>query len=470
VEQPPAARNQRVQLHEKIDRLIRRRWIPAASPASTRDVLSRFPRMTVAISWALADGFGPWCAWCQKYFAPEAVALKDRQWVRRPQEDVVPKRRLEVHHIVAKRNLSGRLVGVLGGAPTTFDVTFLEEWVVNAHEECHRGARLDDYNLQKAADNAANNLEWILDAARGLRTESNNSDFEVLDASVLKAFESGRYAIALFLNEVVRAARDRREEEAASLETLAHQLSARSGIAGKQPLDLRTFAGGYAARNGRSLLHIASHHAQVGNYASARATLEYAESLILSGQSFDLDLALRRAQVNRSLSDAATALRLARDVALPYREDTALVVAGSIALANDPAASRDYFDAVLAPGRNPSWLYRAEAWFGLGCSALRERRPADAYRYLVAAEYVHAVLGLQPMPHPDLAEIWSGDALCTPSEALAASTLSMLSKSRRESLRVAAIVGGSIRTALMQDIGTLPLAGSTRPDPLREPE
>jgi hypothetical protein len=264
----------------------------------------------------------------------------------------------------------------------------------------------------------------------------------------------------------VRIARLKRGEPDKAADTLRHQLSARAGIRGKIPLDLRKFSHGKAAIDAHSLLYVANHQSNVGDFEAARTTLERAYDVVQVGDNLALDLALREAQINRSLTHAKRALRIAEIEATPYRQNTVLMLAGFIAVAEANPKSRDYFEAVLASS-SPSWLHRTESWFGLGCLALDAGRPRDAYRYLIASQYVYGFLGLQPMPHAGLRIPGGEDSTCLPFHLLRSDHLAHLSDKQCRELRQQAIVGGLIHKRLIEDLGWFPRTAVDPPDPLR---
>ena len=106
------------------------------------------------------------------------------------------------------------------------------------------------------------------------------------------------------------------------------------------------------------------------------------------------------------------AVAIAGSEAQPYRLNTALVLLGFLDLAEGASLEgQESFQAVLA-SREASWLYRAEAWLGLGCIALQSRKGATAYRLLVAAQYVYAFLGLQYCPIPSARSLARESSAC----------------------------------------------------------
>ncbi len=120
-----------------------------------------------------------------------------------------------------------------------------------------------------------------------------------------RAFDSGRYPIALLLNEAVRGAREDGDEWGLASETLNYQLSARAGIAGLKPLNLDDFCGSGLPPQPRARLHVASHQSNRGELEAAKATFDRARRESAQTLKYPrLDLALRRAQIERTRSDA----------------------------------------------------------------------------------------------------------------------------------------------------------------------
>ncbi|MGA2164875.1 MAG: hypothetical protein ABSH36_10445 [Solirubrobacteraceae bacterium] len=368
--------------------------------------------------------------------------------------------------MIAKRDLSGRLVRVVAGSPIQFDTAFPEQWTVHVHERCHRRTTEDGTNIQRAADNAANQLERLLSKAQSLTMRSPEHGFKVIDRYVLRAFESGRYSVALFLNEAVRAAREKRDELDVAAQILTFQLSARAGVRGKKPLALDKFTPIGTRIDARAMLHVANHQSNVGQFAAARRTLARAQAELRSSSELDLDLALRRAQIDRGATDAQRALDIAERSNRPYRRNTALVIAGFIDLAAGASSAQDNFEAVLDLSNRVSWLYRAECWFGLGIVALNAHRPTLAYRYLIAAQYVYGFLGLQAMPHPCI-QTSDGNPVSLPFHLLQSDRLASLSRAHCMELRRQAISGGLLREWLTDELGGFHPTGIHPPDPVR---
>jgi hypothetical protein len=424
--------------------------------------------MTALSPWSLTDQHGPWCAWCLEYFDSALLDEERTNW-RKPVPSVPSlvslDDRHEKHHILPMR-VAGRLVGVVAGRPPTFDITFPQHWTVDVHHRCHRGAAEDGPNIQAVADSAATNLEHLLTTAQSLTKESPDCAFSAIDETIRNAFESGQYSIALFLNEAVRAVQEERDDWRPASETLNYQLSARAGIRGKMPLDLDQFCGSELPINSRALLHIANHQSNVGQLDAARLTFAKACEDLKPTLDLRLDLALRRAQIERTHVDAAEAVRIAESEGQPYRQNTARVLLGFLDLARGASSSQENFEAVLASTPAASWLYRAESWLGLGCVALKARHAATAYRYLIAAQYVFGFLGLQSMPHPE-SPFPGARARCVPAELLRSEPIASLPEESCLELRQLAIKDGKIKQWLTEELGHLTKTKLASPDPMR---
>jgi len=314
--------------------------------------------------------------------------------------------------------------------------------------------RYPDGNLQKIANAATARLRWLA-RETVLNEDADENAFTALDKEALKAFESGLYSIALFLNEFIRVARWRRAERAESFEVLAHQLSARAGIRGEVPATLAAFGDGSAARDPRALLYLTSHQSNLGRRTEAQASLDQARSLLAESprrEELTLDLLIRVAQVERSRKHAEQAVQLASAEGSRYRESTARVFAGMIALAQGASEGQEHFEAVADFGDSTSWLYRAEAWLALGALAMASRRTDEAYRYLVASQYVFVVLGLQPMAHPDLVPKTVTRPDSVPVDLLRDPMFGELSAGKCTELRNRAIDGSQIRHSVFSDL------------------
>jgi hypothetical protein len=292
--------------------------------------------------------------------------------------------------------------------------------------------------------------------------ELNEAELEHIDEEAVAAFESGLYSIAVFLNEFARAAQWRLNKEK-SLQTLEYQLSARAGIRGQKPLNLKLFADGLSETRARAMLHVANHESNTGNLRGALKTLQRAQEL-LEGRAqrrlredLELDVCLRRAQITRSAKAADEAIALASAGSI-YRQHTAHLFAGMIAISDGSTSSREHFEVILSSGQ-ASWLYRAECWFARGLLALVDGDLRAAYRDLSASQYVYAVLGLQPTPHPALPLPAAVRSDCLPVDLLLGDPrFRGISETECLDLRIWAIEASDLRNRLFRD-----LAGRRRP-------
>ena len=198
--------------------------------------------MAKVLYWRLADHHGPWCPWCLDYFDPALLDNELRAWRKPAPELSDPATAMEAHHVLPQ-HMGGRLVGVVSRRPPMFDISFLRAWTIDVHHRCHRGSSTAGLKLQAMAESTAANLATLLTKAQELTRDLPQEEFDAMDEEVRRAFDSGRYPIALLLNEAVRGAREDGDEWGLASETLNYQLSARAGIAGLKPLNLDDFCG-----------------------------------------------------------------------------------------------------------------------------------------------------------------------------------------------------------------------------------
>src|SRR5439155_24814050 len=89
------------------------------------------------------------------------------------------------------------------------------------------------------------------------------------------------------------------------------------------------------------------------------------------------------------------------------------------------------------------WLYVAEALFGKACYSLRwhENNLARAYQWLVQAQYIYVMLGLQGTPHTQVPrELRTSPAMsCFPGHVLTTARFAVWSADKRYQLRSEAI-------------------------------
>jgi hypothetical protein len=179
----------------------------------------------------------------------------------------------------------------------------------------------------------------------------------------------------------------------------------------------------------------------------------------------EVDYQMRTAQIGRKFKDAQEAINVAgKD---PYRKNTALVLTGMIGLKDGRADSKEFFNEILSEHGTVSWLYRAESWFGLACDELANGDCVqDAYKRLVAAQYVYVLLGLQGTPHTEFPLLEAKNLNdCTPANILMGNEkLRTLGKETCFDLRKEAIIYSGIRDDLIWDLTGRLLKTS---DPLR---
>jgi hypothetical protein len=126
-----------------------------------------------------------------------------------------------------------------------------------------------------------------------------------------------------------------------------------------------------------------------------------------------------------------------------YSYLTALLLRGWNAVAEERSDARDSFDLALANVTWASWLYIAEALFGKTCcSLLWESCQRDrAYQWLVQAQYIYVMLGLQVTPHTRLPAKLGvpSNSSCFPGHILVSGRFADFSAEKRMRLRMAAI-------------------------------
>jgi hypothetical protein len=364
-----------------------------------------------------------------------------------------------------RRKLNRRLKKTNKRLPPDASVLFSKSWDVDVHRKCHV-KELDCQNAQTVADSTFDRAERLLISASTLTNESDPRSIETLDRAVLRAFESGQYVVAHFINQSVREMYRRRGDTKAEARTLTHQLSARAGVRGAAPFELRPRGRKWSQDDVQALLHVTSHLSMRGEFALARMTVCWAEELVHPGHGLDLDFALRRTQIRRSTTEARRAQDIAADTGNRYRQTTALVVAGTVFLPERGSEAHECFEAVLAQ-EEVSWLYRAECWFGLGYLALISGHLSNAYRYLVASQYVYGFLSLQALPHAGYRVPGTTLVATNPIDLLRSDKFAAFRPGRCEELRKKALVGGEVKEWLMSDLRDLRDPPFDPPDPLR---
>jgi hypothetical protein len=126
-----------------------------------------------------------------------------------------------------------------------------------------------------------------------------------------------------------------------------------------------------------------------------------------------------------------------------YSYLTSKLLLGWNELSEGKPGAREHFDEVLASLNWASWLYVAEALFGIACHALLSGSDGKdrIYQWLVQAQYVYVLLGLQGMPHTLLPAKLGipNEVSCFPGHLLTSGAFSDLSPERRLILRTDAI-------------------------------
>ena len=403
--------------------------------------------------WSLTDQHGPWCAWCLDYFDPRL--LQNGQWIKNPRSRflIEPGDLREAHHVVSQNRIPERAPAHEHAIPLLLPPSFPSTWTVDAHVSCHR-LKIARPNLQTFADASAGKLQWL--AERNLLAHPH---LQALDAEAAKAHDTGLYSIAVFINDIVRRhlwASDARE---AALRSFEFQLASLAGVHGEMPVqNLVVFGGDQEKVRPRSLLHVANHLSNVGRLENARDVFTRAQELLgsLSNKAraeFEIDVMLREAQILRNPASAAKLIHLGASLSA-YSQQTAKVFSGMLALSDDPRKSQDYFQSLLHGEQEPSWLYRAEAWFGiayycLSRSGTNRTLLEEAYRLLVAAQYAFVMLRLQPTPRTGLQGLPTD---CMPFDLLQHDRFKEIGRRQARELRLEAIIERGMRHELFGDL------------------
>ena len=299
------------------------------------------------------------------------------------------------------------------------------------------------------------------------------SELKRVENEARGAHDGGLYGVSVFLKEVVRGSLLQIGEKEASLRMLEFGLASLAGVRGAVPIQLDTFAGGVAKDRPLSVLHAANHNSNVGFEEDARTLLDHGRRLLegpARGQRDELalDVMLRTAQIERKPAAAREALREATTRRAPYRVDTARVISAMIGLSEGTSVAAENFEALVSEERSVSWLYRAETWFGRALLDLQEGRVRDAYRHLVASQYVYILLGLQGTPHPAMPIPAANSSDCVPADILRDPRMVSICKEDRVQLRQLAIVESSLRRDLALHLAT-GVPPRQYPDPLGPP-
>ena len=407
-------------------------------------------------SWpqTLADQHGVWCAWCLQYIKPAEF-----------QEQILPKRRLEWHHVHPKASIRKR-----------FGDRFPLGWTIPAHSrDCHQPT------LQTFASATDAYLQYLETAPFNLTDprsrvgrmgerdpylkflQSSATHEETRDRHAQRLHDEGFYWLSALIKEtiirdILKQQEHRRSE--ASDRVLEYQVASAAGFRHRFP---PRFSRVKPPNRPLLLLNQANLEANRGNRESAMQLLEYAKELLRKGfptqrDSLRLPLMLRSAQIDRQPKAAEDAIRESRGSS--YSHNTALILAGFFHLESGTRQSTNRaescFNEVLE-GEHVSWLYEAESYFGLAAIALKRNRPARiAFERLEAAQYIYLMLGLLGTPHPLIPISGSCSAACPmPGDVLMKSAEFAPSKLKKKTcfmLRMHAIRETELQTRLL---GTL---------------
>lgn len=339
---------------------------------------------------------------------------------------------------------------------------FLAKWQTSAHADCDRATFLGVERHAIAVDSAQ--------YAESRTEPSPNPPIGLEDAGRV-LHERGLYALSSVLKaqwrqHVWRAdprsedALRAREYELASLAALPAWRSRTRLHSIDRALHART------ASRPRALLYEASHYANLGRMRSAQRALRLAEHALGRTQGaarnkYVEDYWIRRIQVLRNPGDVRHALSVTADD--HYRHNTTRILEASIAFQyrNSDAGAGKYADILRSPD-SLSWRYRADAWFAIGCHLLNSDRTLElAYRHLVAAQYVNALLGVLGVPHNGFHVLGAHNGRVMPTDVLHRDPrLRRLSRAARTDLRHRAILESRLQRDLLDD-----LAGRLRTPP-----
>jgi hypothetical protein len=377
-----------------------------------------------------------------EYFPATAFTGEHRSSVSKNLEDPP-----QEHHVLAKEHLAELLHSLMGEEQSLLP-KFPSRWTVYVHRSCHnRGKTVAD--MQDSATAATARLKLMQSPPFAT---SNEAELSRLEGEARAAHESGFYGISVFQKEILRSSLLRMGEVDASLRVLEFGLASLAGVRGTEPVDLNTFASGLARDRPLAVLHTANHASNVAN-AKAQQYLDHGRDLLdgparQQRDELALDLMLRTAQVERTAVAADQAIGEAITRGSVYRVDTARVIAAMIALSEGRSVAQHHLEALISQDRNVSWLYRAESWLGKAVLSIQQRKPRDAYRLIVASQYVYILLGLQGTPHPALPVAAGNRADCMPADLLRDPQFEAINRDERLELRQMAIIESSLRRDL----------------------
>jgi hypothetical protein len=419
----------------------------------------------------LADSYGPWCAWCLQYLCPSPPTPCAGLDVHR--HHMIRRNWIELNLTYSRRDFRRHPL----------------EWTVFVHEACHRGraTRGSPPTLQSYTDAISRNLQGLdpnsTDFLGEDRLAKLQERFNTLDERARETHEAGLYQLSMVFKGFRSAVQERIEKRPGPTELGAQEVGSLAGVRHRTPLKLP--ARDALERDPRLAYHLANYFSDRGMLQEAVATLEKGDeelrrSSARAQDEYATDRLLRHAQVLRSANAAAEALSEERE---GYRAHTALVMTAWVEFGRGRyGGSLEAADALLSPTTSIAWLFRAEGCFAKAATMLSDplvhgpearERNRQAYQFLVQAQYICVLLGLQATPHPevrdrlhmakgDVRQQWS----TTPGDVLLESggfdRLAFAAKELAE-LRVEAILASGLRTQIIASLVALseapPLAG-----------
>ncbi|HWY22045.1 MAG TPA: hypothetical protein VNX26_12545 [Candidatus Acidoferrum sp.] len=337
---------------------------------------------------------------------------------------------LELHHPFAQSMFGKKIKEPL------LRPSFPLGWTVPAHATCHEEHYSDAFEV------AGYVLRWL-----------RSRDRQSREGWAQKSHDQGLYwhSLAMNADTLRRFSAELQPEEKATL--IERQLSSAAGIRSRvHPLsESAIYETVPPEHRSRVLYHLANRQANRGHEKAAHSTFKGAEELrrhAAPGEGADrlvLSSMLRRAQVERTVAAGDEALRKARETLGPkqYSFLTAWLLRGWNAITEERSDARESFDLVLANATWASWLYVAEALFGKTCCSMlwESCRKERAYQWLVQAQYIYVMLGLQVTPHTRLPPKLGvpSDASCFPGHVLVSGRFGDFSAEKRRALREEAI-------------------------------
>jgi hypothetical protein len=269
------------------------------------------------------------------------------------------------------------------------------------------------------------------DTTVGSRPPEGALNHDSLESEARGLHERGIYGLSALLKKIRRAELAKHGRVEDFLSTLEYEFASLAGVSDPKPFDFEEYvkknvmkiADGKVLTRPRAVLHLANRASNLGDLKCADNLLRHYEDLPASVKKakkdeLEVDYRMRTAQIGRKFKDAQEAINIAgKD---PYRKNTALVLTGMIGLKDGRTDSKKFFEEILSVRGIVSWLYRAESWFGLACDELANGdNVQNAYKRLVAAQYVYVLLGLQGTPHTEFPLLEAKNLNdCTPADIL----------------------------------------------------